>query len=72
MPKCQVIDPAFSWGDDRNPRTPWHDTVIYEMHVRGFTKLQQQVPPQYRGTYAGSARRRSSSICSAWASRRSS
>jgi len=53
MPKCQVIDPAFSWGDDRNPRTPWHDTVIYELHVRGFTKLQQQVAPQYRGTYAG-------------------
>ncbi len=53
MPKCQVIDPAFSWGDDRNPRTPWHDTVIYETHVRGFTKLHPQVPPQYRGTYAG-------------------
>jgi isoamylase len=55
MPKCQVIDPAFSWGDDRNPHTPWHDTVIYEMHVRGFTRLHQQVPPQYRGTYAGLA-----------------
>ena len=53
MPKCQVIDPAFSWGDDRNPRTPWHDTIIYEMHVRGFTKLHPQVPPQLRGTYAG-------------------
>jgi isoamylase len=53
MPKCQVIDPAFSWGDDRNPRTPWHDTIIYEMHVRGFTKLHPQVPPQHRGTYAG-------------------
>ena len=53
MPKCQVIDPAFSWGDDRNPRTPWHDTIIYETHVRGFTKLHQQVPPQLRGTYAG-------------------
>jgi isoamylase len=53
MPKCQVIDPAFSWGDDRNPRTRWHDTVIYEMHVRGFTKLHPQVPPQLRGTYAG-------------------
>ena len=53
MPKCQVIDPAFSWGDDRSPRTPWHDTVIYEMHVRGFTKLHPQVPPQLRGTYAG-------------------
>lgn len=53
MPKCQVIDPAFSWGEDRNPRTPWHDTVIYETHVRGFTKLHPQVPQQYRGTYAG-------------------
>ncbi|HTJ15692.1 MAG TPA: glycogen debranching protein GlgX [Steroidobacteraceae bacterium] len=53
MPKCQVIDPAFSWGDDRNPRTPWHDTIIYEAHVRGFTKLHPQVPQQYRGTYAG-------------------
>ena len=53
MPKCQVIDPAFSWGDDRNPRTPWHDTIIYELHVRGFTKLHPEVPPQYRGTYAG-------------------
>ena len=53
MPKCQVIDPAFTWGEDRNPRTPWHDTVIYETHVRGFTKLHPQVPQQYRGTYAG-------------------
>lgn len=53
MPKCQVIDPAFSWGEDRNPRTPWHDTIIYETHVRGFTKLHPQVPQQYRGTYAG-------------------
>ncbi len=53
MPKCQVIDPAFSWGNDRNPRTPWHDTIIYEMHVRGFTKLHPQVPQQLRGTYAG-------------------
>ena len=37
MPKCQVIDPAFTWGDDRPPRTPWHETVIYELHVKGFT-----------------------------------
>ncbi len=37
MPKCRVIDPAFTWGDDRPPRIPWHDTVIYEAHVRGFT-----------------------------------
>jgi len=52
MPKCQVIDPAFSWGDDRPPRTPWHRTVIYEMHVRGFTMQHPDIPPQYRGTYA--------------------
>jgi glycogen operon protein len=55
MPKCQVVDPAFSWGNDRHPRTPWHDTVIYEMHVRGFTQRHPDVPPQYRGTYAALA-----------------
>ena len=38
-PLAAVVDPAFTWGDDRPPRTPWHKTVIYEMHVRGFTKL---------------------------------
>ena len=55
MPKCQVIDPAFSWGDDKHPRTPWHDTIIYEMHVRGFSMQHPDVPPQYRGTYAALA-----------------
>jgi isoamylase len=55
MPKSQVIDPAFTWGDDRHPRTPWHDTIIYEMHVRGFTRLNEKVSPQYRGTYAALA-----------------
>jgi glycogen operon protein len=55
MPKCQVIDPAFSWGDDQHPRTPWHDTIIYEMHVRGFSMQHPDVPPQYRGTYAALA-----------------
>ena len=55
MPKCQVIDPAFTWGDDRPPRTPWHDTIIYEMHVRGFTMRHPDVPPQYRGKYAALA-----------------
>ena len=39
-PLAAVIDPAFTWGDDRPPRTPWHATVIYEMHVKGFSKLQ--------------------------------
>jgi len=55
MPKCQVIDTAFSWGDDRPPRTSWHDTVIYEAHVKGFTWDHPEVPAQYRGTYAGLA-----------------
>ncbi len=55
MPKCQVVDTAFSWGDDRPPRTPWQDTVIYELHVKGFTKLHPLVPQQLRGTYAGLA-----------------
>jgi glycogen operon protein len=46
-----VIDPAFTWGDDRPPRTPWHKTVIYEMHVKGFSKLHPNVPEAIRGTY---------------------
>jgi len=55
MPKCRVIEPAFTWGDDRAPRTPWHDTVIYELHVRGFTMQHPDVPAFMRGTYAGLA-----------------
>ena len=55
MPKCRVIDPAFTWGDDRRPDIPWHDTVIYELHVKGYTMLHPEVPPQLRGTYAGLA-----------------
>ena len=55
MPKCEVVDTAFSWGDDRAPRTPRRDTVIYEVHVRGFTKLNPLVPPQLRGTYSALA-----------------
>jgi glycogen operon protein len=51
--RCQVLDTAFSWGDDRPPRTPWQDTVIYELHVKGFTQLHPEVPEQLRGTYAG-------------------
>jgi glycogen operon protein len=55
--RCQVVDPAFSWGEDRAPRTPWSDTVIYELHVKGFTQLHPEVPEQLRGTYAGLATR---------------
>ncbi len=46
-----VVDPAFDWGDDRQLRTPWHDTVIYEAHVRGLTMRHPDVPPEIRGTY---------------------
>jgi glycogen operon protein len=55
MGRSRVVDPAFSWGDDRAPRTPWQDTVIYELHVKGFTQLHPGVPEQLRGTYAGLA-----------------
>jgi isoamylase len=53
VPHAQVIDPHFDWGDDRPPRIPWHDTIIYELHVKGFTRLHPQVPPSLRGTYLG-------------------
>jgi isoamylase len=55
MPKCRVIDPAFTWGEDRRPHIPWHDTVIYELHVKGYTIRHPGVPPRLRGTYAGLA-----------------
>ena len=48
-----VIDPAFTWGEDRRPRTPWHETVIYELHVKGFTRRHPRLPEAMRGTYAG-------------------
>ncbi|MBA4104353.1 MAG: glycogen debranching enzyme GlgX [Pirellula sp.] len=48
-----VVDEAFSWGDDRPPNTPSHKTLIYEMHVKGFTKLNEEIPEDLRGTYAG-------------------
>jgi len=53
MPKCQVVDGAFSWGEDRPPRTPWNQTVIYECHVRGLTVRHPEVPERARGTYLG-------------------
>jgi glycogen operon protein len=47
------MESAFSWGDDRAPKVPWNDTVIYETHIKGLTKLNQQIPEEVRGTYAG-------------------
>src|SRR5690348_646780 len=55
MLKSVVVDAAFTWGSDRSPRTPWHHTVIYEVHVGGFTTRHPDVPPGLRGTYAGMA-----------------
>ncbi|MEO8158613.1 MAG: glycogen debranching protein GlgX [Betaproteobacteria bacterium] len=55
MPKARVLEPAFTWGDDRRPSVPWQDMVIYEMHVRGLTMRHPDVPSQLRGTYAGLA-----------------
>ncbi len=55
IPKAVVIDDSFDWEGDRWPQTPWHDTVIYEVHVKGFTKLNELVREDLRGTYAGLA-----------------
>jgi isoamylase len=52
MPKCVVEDPSHTWGDDRPPRRPWIDTVVYEAHVKGLTELHPDVPPPSRGTFA--------------------
>ena len=55
MLKGIVVDPAFTWGADVPPLTPWHRTIIYEVHVKGFTMRHPDVPPALRGTYAGLA-----------------
>ncbi|UPG74295.1 glycogen debranching protein GlgX [Roseomonas gilardii subsp. gilardii] len=53
MPKSRVVDPAFTWGQDRRPNIAWADTIFYETHVKGFTKLHPALPEELRGTYAG-------------------
>jgi isoamylase len=55
MPKGIVVDTAFTWGGDAPPRIPWRDTVIYEVHVKGFTARHPDIPRPLRGTYAGLA-----------------
>ena len=55
MPKCVVVDTAHTWGDERRPNAPWADSIIYEMHVRGFTKQREDIPTPLRGTFAGLA-----------------
>ncbi len=54
-PLGMVLDTAFTWGDDRPPRTPWHKTLIYELHVKGFTQRMPGVSDFHQGTYAGLA-----------------
>ncbi len=54
-PRSIVVSPHFDWQNERRPRTPWHDTVIYEAHVRGMTARHPDVPEAERGSYAGLA-----------------
>jgi glycogen operon protein len=55
LPKCVVINPFFDWGVDRPPRRPYHETVVYEAHVKGMTETHPDLPDDLRGTYAGLA-----------------
>src|SRR4029077_18344513 len=53
MQKSVVVNPYFDWEQDRSPRTPLSDSIIYEVHVKGFTRCHPEVPEELRGTYAG-------------------
>ncbi len=55
VPKALVVDESFDWEGDERLQLPWYETVIYETHVRGFTKLHPEIPRKLRGTYAGLA-----------------
>jgi len=55
LPKCVVSDVRFDWENDTKPNIPYHKTIIYETHVRGFTKLHPDIPKEIRGTFAGLA-----------------
>jgi isoamylase len=55
IPKCRVVEPAFTWGEDRRPQIPWEETIILELHVRGITIKHPDVDPAHRGTFAGLA-----------------
>jgi isoamylase len=52
VPKSVVIDPHFDWENDRSPKIPYHNSIIYEVHVKGFTKLHPDIPEPIRGSYA--------------------
>jgi isoamylase len=53
MPKCVVVDTAFTWGGDRRLQRRWHESIVYELHVRGFTMQNERVPAGFRGTFSG-------------------
>ena len=53
VPRGIVVDKDFDWEDDRYPETPWHETIIYEVHVKGFTRKHPNIPTELQGTYAG-------------------
>ncbi|HEV2527567.1 MAG TPA: glycogen debranching protein GlgX [Thermomicrobiales bacterium] len=55
VPKSVIADPYFDWANDRHPDIPWHNSVIYEVHVKGFTHTHPMIPEDIRGTYAGLA-----------------
>jgi isoamylase len=55
VPKCRIVDGAFTWGEDRPQRRPWSETVVYELHVRGFTRRHPALPEPLQGTFAGLA-----------------
>ncbi len=55
MPKCVVVDPAFTWNGDRSPQVPRAETIIYELHTRGFTMGRQDIPKWLRGTFSALA-----------------
>jgi glycogen operon protein len=59
VPKSVVVSPYFDWANDRQPRTPWHETVVYEVHVKGFTQRHRRIPPELRGSSSS----RSTSSC---------
>src|SRR5262249_51533621 len=54
-PLAAVVRNGFRWGNDRRPQTPWHQTLIYELHVKGYSYKSPWVPQELRGTYAGLA-----------------
>jgi len=53
IPKCRVVEPAFTWGEDHRPQTPWEETIILELHTRGATVKHPDIDPAHRGTFAG-------------------